>query len=193
MANNSANVVAPKPQAAGGIYVGALATALPTDSTTALAVAFKSAGYVDSGGVTETIKRTTKSITAWGGDTVKVVQTGYEVDYQFKLIESLSSVAAGIAYGDGNVVAGAATATVGNTLAIKLASTPLGHKVYVIDMLDGDATVRIVIPDGQVTDTKGTTYDDSGAASYDVTITSYPDANGVNAYKYTDDGVLVPA
>lgn len=193
MANNSANVVAPKPQAGGGIYVGALATALPTDSTTALAAGYKSAGYVDSGGVQETINRTTKSVTAWGGDTVKVVQTGYEVQYSFKLIESLSDVAAGINYGDTNVVATAATTTAGNTLAIKLASTPLGHQVFVVDMLDGDATVRIVIPDGQVTDTKGTTYDDSGAASYDIVITSYPDENGVNAYKYTDDGVLAVA
>lgn len=193
MANNTANVVATKPKAAGGIYKAPLATALPTDSTTALAVAFLSAGYVSTDGVTESTSRNTNQVQAWGGDTVKVVQTGYAVTYQFKMIELLSKTAAGIAHGDDNVVATAATDAAGNTLAIKMTSEPHPHATYVIDMIDGDANIRIAIPDGQVTDTGDTTYADGDAVAYDVTITAFPDDNGVVAYKYMDDGQKVAA
>ena len=62
MANNVANVVAGKPLAAGGVWIAPLGTALPTDETTALNAAFKSAGYIGEDGLTETIERATRGL-----------------------------------------------------------------------------------------------------------------------------------
>lgn len=189
MPNMVQNVVAPKPNIGGGVYVAPLATALPTDSTTALAVAFLSSGYIDTKGVEEDNAGNTSKIHAWGGDLVKVVRSQFDVSYQFNMIEILSANANGIAYGTANVTATAATATVGNLLAVKVKNIVLPRQIFCVDMIDGIASVRVVIPNGQVTTLGKVTYADNGAAMLPVTVTAYPDSFGVNAYKYSNDGV----
>lgn len=192
MANAVANVVAGRPKTSGGIYSAAIGTALPTDAVVALNASFKSFGYVSDDGVTENTERESNTIKAWGGDTVKVVQSSYEVTYEFTLIETLNEDVAKGVYGDGNVTVTAATAGHGKQLAIQLKSEPLPHKEYTIEVQDGDAVVRIVIPDGQITAVGEITYSDESVIGYPVTVTAFPDSSGVNAYKYTDDGVLAP-
>lgn len=187
MTNTSSNVVAPRPALAGGVYQAPLATALPTDTSTALAASYVAQGYIDKG-VTETIGRSTNEVTAWGGDTVKIVQTKYGVQYKFGMLETLAAGPNQLAYGAANVTSTAATTTVGNLVSVKLVSDPLEHAVYVFDMIDGEAEIRIVVPDGQVTDIADTGYTDSGATIYAVTLTAFPDASGVSAYKYLNDG-----
>lgn len=189
MTNKVSNVVAPKPNIGGGVYVAPLATALPVDSTTALAAAFISAGYIDSKGVVEQNGGNTTKIHAWGGDLVKVVRSQFDVSYQFNMMEILGATANQIAYGAGNVIATPATATVGNLLATKVTNLVLPKQEFVFDMIDGIASVRLVIPNGQVTALGNITYADNGAAQLDVTVSAYPDASGVNAYKYSNDGV----
>lgn len=193
MPNNTANVIAAKPKAAGGIYAGPLGSPQATDSVTPIDAAYTGTGYVSNDAVTETINRSTSNITAWGGDTVKVVQTAFAVTYKFTLIEALSKVANSMMYGDGNVVVQPATTSSGTKLSVMITSTALPHNAYIIDMLDGAASVRIVIPNGQVTDTGDTKYSDGDVIGYEVTITAFPDSNGVNAYKYSNDGVLAAA
>lgn len=189
MANNANNVVALKPAIGGGAYAAPLGTALPTDSTTALAVAFVSAGYIDSKGVVEVNGGTATKVNAWGGDLVKVVRSAHEVTYQFVMLEALGVLPNQLVYGSDNVTATAATVSSGNLLAVKVTSEQLPKQVFVFDMIDGLASVRIAVPVGQITAIGNTTYADNGAAMYDVTVTAYPDASGVNAYKYSNDGM----
>jgi hypothetical protein len=188
MGNNAANVVAPKPNIGGGVYVAPLATALPTDSTTALVGAFTSAGYIDPKGVVEANGGNVTKIAAWGGDLVKVVRSQWEVTYQFIMMEILGAIPNQIMYGAGNVVSSPATISVGNAIAAKVTSQILPNQEFVFDMIDGIATVRIVVPNGKVTAMANVTYADSGAAMFDVTVSAFPDSSGVNAYKYTNDG-----
>lgn len=188
MGNNAANVVAPKPNIGGGVYVAPLATALPVDSTTALVGAFQSAGYIDSKGVVEANGGNVTKIAAWGGDFVKVVRSQFEVTYQFIMMEILGTIANQIMYGASNVVSTPATVSLGNAVAAKVTSLVLPNQEFVFDMIDGIATVRIVVPNGKVVAMANTTYADSGAAMYDVTVNAFPDASGVNAYKYSNDG-----
>lgn len=190
MSTNAGNVVAPRPNIGGGVYIAPSATALPTDSTTALAVGYSSAGYIDKKGVVEKDGTTATKVTAWGGDLVKIVQSDHEVSYQFLMQEALGAVPNQIMYGPDNVTTTAPTATTGTLIAAKVTGEELPHQVFIFDMIDGLATIRVCVPDGQVTAKGDTTYADSGAATYDVTITAYPDANGVNAYKYSDNGVF---
>lgn len=188
MVNNTNNILAGRPKAAGGAYVAPLGSTLPTDATTALDAAFKSLGFVGDAGVVESIGRTSSTVKAWGGEIVKSLQTDFSVSYQVTLIESLNSDVVKAVNGDGNVVVTAAGATKGNTLAISVKSDPLDYQCWDFEVMDGETSVRIVIPNGQVTTVGDVTYSDSAVIAYPVTIQAFPDANGVNAFKYSDDG-----
>lgn len=192
MANTVSNVVAAKPLATGGVYVGAFGTALPTDATTALNASLKSTGYVGDAGLTETPTRTTDTRKAWGGDTVKILQTDFALTYTFTFIESLKTEVLQAVYGSGNVVTTAATASTGTLQAVKIVSDTLPHQVFVFDMKDGNARTRIAIPDGQIVDVGAVTYSDADIVAYPVTVqTFFSTTLGAYAVKYSTDGVTV--
>ena len=191
MANSTLNVVAGHPLATGGVLKAPTGTALPTDVATALNAAFKSVGYIASDGVEQTVARDTDTIRAWGTDIVKVTQTSYGVSFQMTFIEALNAEAAKAAFNTANVTVTAATVSAGNLLAVKLNSTSLEHFSWVFEVRDGDAKVRIVVPDGQITEVGQVKYADGDVIGYQVTITAYPNSSGDSAYVYTDDGQTV--
>lgn len=161
----------------GAIFHAPTGTTLPTSATTALNAALKEVGYVGDEGVIEAQGTETAKIKAWqNGDTVRTKQTGHDLTYKFTMIET-NDETVGLFYGNGTRV----------SHAVK--GTELPHEAYVVDVLDGDDTVRIVIPDGQVTERGEVVYKSDSAIAYPVTITCYPDATGVKAYKYVDGGV----
>lgn len=168
------------PLVTGGVWSAVTGTALPTDANTALNVAFAGLGYVDENGVTQATSADTTDIVAWGGDTVRKVQTSHDVTFKFALLET-NVAATKEYYGQANV-----TDTAG-ALAIEVNSAVLDHREYVIEMKDGDRKGRIVIPDGQVTERGDISYVSGDAIKYDVTVTAYPDASGNKAYIYWDD------
>lgn len=187
--SNSANIVAGKPLATGGVRIGPLGATAPTDAVTALDAAFKSAGYVGEDGLTEATERSTEKVKAWGGDIVKVLQTDYSVTYQFTFLETLNTDVLQTVYGDANVTVTPADATKGTLRTVKLNSDQLPHKSFVFDMKDGDARIRIHVPDGQVTEVGEVTYSDSELVGYQVTVEAFRDSTlGANAVKYIDDG-----
>lgn len=188
MANLVQNVVAGKPLATGGILSGPIGSPLPTDASTAVDAAIKGVGYVSDDGVSESMNRETDKIKAWGGDVVKIVQSEHSVTYQYTMIESARAEVNREVYGEPNVTATVATTTHGNLLAIKVTAEQLPHRVRVIEIKDGDARVRIVLPDSQITEVGDVTYQDAAIIAYPVTVEAFPDASGVKAYKYTDDG-----
>ena len=188
MANLVQNVVAGKPLATGGILSGPLGTPLPTDASTAPDAAIAGVGYISDDGVSESMNRETDKIKAWGGDVVKIVQSEHSVTYQYTMIEAARAEVNREVYGEPNVTATVATTTHGNQLAIKVTAEQLPHRVRVIEIKDGDARVRIVLPDSQITEVGDVTYQDAAIIAYPVTVEAFPDAAGVKAYKYTDDG-----
>lgn len=171
MANDADNVVV---AVTGGVSYAPIGTALPTNATAPLNGAFGEVGYVSEDGITQSIGTDTSDIRAWqNGDIVRRVQTSHEVTYALTMIESSPLVLE--AY-YGNYAAG----------TVEIRGDQPGHKEWVINVLDGGAKIRIVIPDGQVTERGDVQYVNSDAVSYPVTITAYPDANGVKAYLYFD-------
>lgn len=189
MANNVKNVVAGKPLAAGGVWRAPIGTALPTDETTTLNAAFKSAGYIGEDGLTETQDRSTEKIKAWGGDTVKVVQTEFGLTYQFTFLESASAEVLKAVHGAANVTTTPATSSSGAKHAVKITSEQLPHEIYVFEIKDGDARIRICVPDGQITEVGEVTYSDADVIGYQVTVEAFYDATlGAQAVKYINDG-----
>lgn len=192
MANSVAAVLAGKPLATGGVLVAPLATALPTTAVAAPNVAFVAAGYIGEDGLTETIGRTTEKVKSWGGDIVRVLQTEMSVTYQFTFLESVNTTVLETVYGDDNVTVTAGGVSTGTLRAIEINSAELPHKEFIFEVKDGLARVRIVVPDGQITEVGDITYSDGEVIGYQVTIEAFADASGNQAYKYIDDGVFIP-
>ena len=187
------NVVAGKPLASGGVLNGPLGTALPTNASTPPDAAFKALGYISEDGLTETTERSTEKVRAWGGDTVKVIQTEFAATFSFSFIESVNADVLKVVYGDSNVTTTAATPTAGTLHAIKVTGEELDHDSWIFEVKDGDARIRIVVPNGQVTTVGEITYSDGGVIQYDVTVETFKDASGAYYYKYIDNGVVDPA
>lgn len=188
MPNQAAKVAVGKPMATGGAYWAPLGTALPVDVATALAVDFLSTGYVSSDGVTQTVSQDTTDIVAWGGDTVRKVSTTHDVTFALTLIET-NAVSNGIYYGRGNVTTVPATALSGELTTIEVKANESEHGVWIFELADGNRRGRIILPDGQVSERGEIAYQDESAVSYGLTISAYPDADGVKAYIYWNDGI----
>ena len=191
MANNAKNVVAGTPLATGGVLIGELTATAPTSAVSVL-TGFSAAGYIGEDGVTEANERSTDRIRAWGGDTVKVVQTEHNVTYQFTFLETLNANVLKAVYGEDNVTTTAATSTTGTLHEVAVNAAALPHKSYVFEVKDGDAKIRIYVPDGQITEVGEITYSDSEVVGYEVTVEAFADDLGNKAYKFLDDGVFAP-
>lgn len=189
MANTAANIVAGTPLATGGILIGALTAAAPITAISTL-TGFSAAGYIGEDGITEGNERSTDRIRAWGGDTVKVVQTEHNVTYQFTFLETLNADVLKAVYGEDNVTTTAATVSTGTLHEVAINSATLPHKSYVFEVKDGDAKIRIYVPDGQITEVGEITYSDSEVIGYQVTVEAFADELGNKAYKFLDNGIF---
>lgn len=166
----------------GAVYVAPAGTDLPDDAATALPVAHEDVGYISEDGVTETQDTDTNDIMAWqNGAKVRKVQTSHDLTYQFTMIET-SEVTLREYYG--NFTAGNPSGTPATDDTVVIDGSELPHRVWVLSVLDGDHVLRIVIPDGQVTERGDITYSNGEAVGREVTITCYPDSSGNKAYIY---------
>ncbi len=162
--------------ATGAVYFAPIATALPTNATTALISAYTNGdvGYISDAGVTQTVDESITDIRAWqGGDVVRKVQTSHDVTFDFEMIETSTNT---LTTFYGGYTTGLSTIT----------STQLPHQRMVLEVIDGAVKLRIVLPDAQITERGDVTYASDDAVKYPVTVTAYPDGTGVKAYIYKD-------
>ncbi|HIW77048.1 MULTISPECIES: hypothetical protein [Gordonibacter] len=179
MTQNAANVFTAKPKVGGAVWSGALTIAPPTDAVTALPDGINSLGYMHEDGITESVETDNESIAAMGGDKVHVVRTTHDVTFKFHPIETNRYVLAE-QYGDENV-------TVGNdgNIAVKYNANEAPARLYVLELLlDATHVMRVVIPNGKVTEVGEVKYGSSDPIGAELTITALPDKDGNKAYKY---------
>lgn len=175
----------------GGVLAAPIGTALPTDATTVLNAAFKKLGYVGEDGVTKTVDATDEKIRAWGGATVKVVRQDHSVTYAWTFLESSNAEVLKAIKGTENVTIVAPTAVKGTQITVRETGKMLPRQSFSFEIKDGPATIREVVPVGQLSQSGDVVFVHSNVISYTVTLEAFPDGMGVKAYSYIDDGVTI--
>lgn len=159
------------PSEGAAIAVAPLNSTLPTDSTTTLDAAFSDLGWVNEDGVTNSIKRDVTRHKAWSGQTVKTTQDNYEETLKFSLLESSVDVLQAV-FGEDNVDIDGYTVTVDHTQDM------LSRQSFVISFQDGDATGRIIVAEGLITEIGDIKYDHKALTEYELTVDVYKPSDG---------------
>ena len=173
------NVSTGKPNIAGAIYRAPLGTALPTSVDEALSEAFADLGYISDAGVTNSNKRSSENIKAWGGDTVLTSQTEYADNFQMVFIEAKNINVLATVYGETNV-----SGDIDTGIVVKANSAELDRASYVIDTILNGAKKRMVIPDASISEVGDVVYVDNDVIGYDTTLAALPDEAGNTHYEY---------
>lgn len=169
-----------KPKIGGAIFRAPVGTALPTDVTTTLNAAFKSVGYIDENGVTNSNSPTSENIKEWGGQIVHNMGTEKADTWKFKMIESENEEVLKTVYGDDNV-----TGTLSAGMTVKANAAEAVPMAWVIDMvMSNNVAKRVVIPSATVTEVADIVYKANEAIGYEVTLSATPDESGNTHYEY---------
>jgi hypothetical protein len=165
---------------------------LPTAVDAVLDPAFDDSGYISEDGLTLTPERSTEQVRDWSGSVVRELLTEFSAKLAWAHLETNEASLKNY-LGDDNVTVTAASETEGKRITALLRGTEMPRKPWVFKVKDGDARVLIVVPDGQVSETGEVSFVKSGALTWPVTMSTYPDAAGVNVYIYLDDGQILTA
>jgi hypothetical protein len=187
--NNDAQIVAPSPNIGGGVWRAPLGTTLPTDSTTALNMAFISLGYIDDDGVTINIDRPSTDHYAWGGNLIASLQQHYAPTWTFKLYQVLDPDVLKAVHSDANVTVTAPTSSVGTLTTVNMNATLNVNSAWAFDAFYQSNNVRLALPNARVVQIGNYQLTHKNLAVYPITLKPFPDANGNFAYQYTNDGV----
>lgn len=166
----------------GSINKADAGSTLPTDATSSIDGAFDELGYIGEDGVVQSIGADVTEIKAWqNGDVVRKIQTSHDLTYAFAFMETSAEVLEAY-YGN-------FTGTVDDG-TVEITADQLERGPWVLHVIDGDSLIRIVVSDGQITERGDVSYVNGEAVTYPVTLSCFPDENGVKAYMYiaTDTG-----
>ncbi len=165
----------------GAIAAAPVATTLPVNATASLNEAFKPLGLIGEEGFEFEAQRSTSGEKAWGGVTVRIIQSEYEVKGRFTLLESTKAEVLKAVFGAQNVVVG------DGTISVKHNEKLVERQAYTVDLKDGNRVRRIVLPNAQLVPSGATQFVHNAIIQYPVELTAYPDEQGNCAYEYIAD------
>ena len=187
-------VYAPVPvqsKVTGAVAVAPVGTAEPTDAKTALAAPWDSGGYVSEDGITLAVSKSFNQLRDWSHATVKSVLTEYDGTITVNFLQ-VDEFAAKRVFGDGNVTVTAATRDHGEQMKVSIGTDLPPVESWCFSMKDGDARVRVYIPQGQITEVNEMGFTTDGLL-LGGTLTTYDDGTGHSIYVLFDDGQVVSA
>lgn len=164
----------------GGIYAGETDATLPANASDSITGGdLDKLGFLSDDGYSLTRDRSTDDIRRWGGQIFRSVQTEFSETLTFTFLEGDKLEVLKEVFGPNNVTGDAESG-----ISIKHNEETLPSRAFVFDMKDGDKRRRLVVPNGQITETEDVTYSHSDVVRYGVTVTCYPDDDGNCAYEY---------
>lgn len=183
-----AEIVAPSPKVAGGVWFAPLGTTLPTDPTTPLASPFISLGRVEQNGVERTEDRPEGKQYDWGGNLIAILQDHFGLQLKYRLLQMVNSDVQAHAHGSSNVTVTPPTTTAGNIITATINAKLLNTGVYVIDAYYGKMNGRLIMAYARPTSVAGPKWSHKELAMFDITLEAFPDNNNNFAIEIWDDG-----
>ncbi len=177
MAGDTAN---PRLWEGADFYTAPVGSTAPTDTTTALAAAWKAAGLLSEDGASESRDQDSSDLYAWGGKLVRTTKSKHKRQIKVTCLEENLVV-----YGLVNPNSTAATTTGVTTRTVKVPKAD--PRAFLLELKDGAITKRRVIPKGEVTEVGEVTLSDSELQAFELTITIYPSSTDVLYLDITDD------
>lgn len=173
----------------GAVNYADTTAAMPTDAVTPLGTGFTSCGYVSEDGMSISTDYGIKQIKDWSKATIRTLLDEFTGEVTFAFVqtdyESLCAI-----FGADHVTRVAATSSRGEQLTIRIGAHLAPAKAYVFNMKDGDARVRVVLPNATPTLDGDLTFVAGDPISWPVRLTCSADANGESIYILTDGGVV---
>ena len=192
MALNAKHVYAPTPDQSttGAVFVAAVGTTAPTDAATALGGSWTDGGYVDENGISITVNRSTTPIRDWSKAAVRNIlsEFGGSIAVNFLQVDEFSAKRV---FGSSNVSVTAATTTAGELIKVSIGAELPPVEAWCFNMKDGDARIRVYIPNGQITDVTEMAYKPDQGHVIGGTLQCYDDGTGHSIYVFYDDGQVV--
>lgn len=185
-------VGAPDQLTTGAIFDAPLGTTLPESATAQLDDGFTSSGYCSDDGLSLTMDRSTNDISDWSGITVRKILESFDGTLAWSEMQ-MSYEALCHAFGDDHVTRVGATEDHGEQVTVLVNKDLPPRREWVFNMKDGKARIRIVVPDGQVTNVDEISFVSNDAVKLPLTLTTYQDSKGNNIYIYVDDGLVAAA
>ena len=133
---------APNQSTTGAVAYAPIDTTLPTTADGSLGGAWTSTGYVSEDGVTLTPNYSTTDIKDWSKATVRTLLDEFTGEIKFAFIQTDYDALVAI-FGASNVQQS------GNLITVKMGARMAPAKAWCFSMKDGDAKVRICLPNAQ--------------------------------------------
>lgn len=175
----------------GEAYVAPVGTALPATATTALNSAFSGLGYHTEDGVSYNRELNVTEFPAWQShDAIRRERDTSPFTITFALLQFLNEINIPFVFGGGSI------STVGTNLykySPPADSDALDEKSLIVDVDDGPARIRFVIPRGTVTDAVSSQFARNQMSALPVAFKALkPDDGGLSWYPlfYDPDGGL---
>lgn len=171
----------------GAILSAATGTALPVDEAAALNVLFKDSGYISDAGLKIGSNQNSTEINDWSGNVVRTIMAGYGNQLTWEHLEwneqSLKNF-----LGEANVTV-VNTAGAPTKITARFNGDEMPVKSWVFQIKDGLRKLRVVVPNGQVSERGEISFLKTDAVKLPITLKTFPDASGNHIYIYSNDGV----
>jgi hypothetical protein len=161
-----------------------LGTAAPTDATTSLNAAFKSAGIVSEEGLSKELSNSSNDIRGYGFSApIRKIVTEETVTFSVTFMET-NTTSLSIYHRLPLTGVGALTVATGGVFSVTEGTFRSQRYSFVGDVVDGVNSIRIYAPSVEVTEKDSFTVQAGEAIQYGVTLTAYPNSSGVSVQTF---------
>lgn len=177
----SGDIDNPRIWALADLSVGPLDSTAPTNSTDPLDTDFEAVGLIGEDGITGGNDQSVNDHFALGGILVRTTRSKHKSTFKVVVLEDNPVVF-------GLVNPGSEAETIGGETHRTVKVPTTNRQSFVVETTDGDVFRRRYIPTGEVTDVGDEMVaKDDELAKRELTITVYPDADGVLWHDWSDD------